>query len=142
MRKEGRKLRGIPKLLSPINSFEGAVRVIRAGADEIYCGVAMPEKLYRFTIYRGPGASPAQLSTYDDLEKVVNHAHKHGVKVFLTMNEPFMSKDLEKAMKTHIRSCLDRGVDALIVGDIGVLSLIRKMGVDAPLRASRQVKTA
>jgi len=126
----------MPKLLSPINSFEGAVRVIHAGADEVYCGIAMPEKLQRFTLYRGPGASPAQVPTYDELNKIVNHAHKHNVKVFLTVNEPFMSETLGKAMKNHIRSCLDEGVDALIVGDFGVLSIIRDLGVDVPLFAS------
>jgi len=126
----------IPKLLSPINSFEGAVSVIRAGADEIYCGVAMPEKLRHFTLYRGPGASPAQLPTYDELGKIVDYAHRYNVKVMLTVNEPFMSEAFDKAMRSHIRSCLDEGVDALIVGDFGVLSIIRNLGVDVPLIAS------
>jgi len=132
----GRKRIRIPKLLSPVNSFEGAVGVIRAGADEIYCGVAIPGKLKNFTIYRGPGASPAQLPTYDELGKIVNYAHRHNVKVIVTVNEPFMSKVLDKTMRSHIRSCLDEGVDALIVGDFGVLSIIKDLGVDVPLIAS------
>jgi len=130
------KRRRIPKLLSPINSYEGAVRVVRAGADEVYCGVAMPEKLQHFTLYRGPGRSPAQLQSYDELAKVVDFAHGRNVKVVVTVNEPFMSEDLEKPMKSHVRSCLDQGADALIVGDLGVLSVIRDLGVDVPLLAS------
>ena len=136
MAKEDWKQGRMPKLLSPINSFEGAVRVIAAGADEIYCGVAMPEKLKYFTLYRGPGLSPAQLPMYDELNKIVDYAHGHNVKVVVTVNEPFMSDVLENAMKSHIRSCLDAEVDALIVGDFGVLSIIRELGVDVPLFAS------
>lgn len=125
-----------PKLLSPINSFEGAIRVIHAGADEIYCGVAMPGKLKNFVMYRGPGSTGAQLPTYDELGKIVEYAHNNNVKVLLVANEPFMSEALESEMKNHIRSCVDKGVDALIIGDLGVLSIVRDLGVDLPLYAS------
>ena len=36
--------RSKPKIMAPVNSLEGAFRVIRAGADEVYCGVALPTK--------------------------------------------------------------------------------------------------
>ena len=41
-----------PAILSPINSFEGAERVIRAGADELYCDVRKGGKLKNFTLFR------------------------------------------------------------------------------------------
>jgi len=137
----------IPKLMAPINSFDGAVRVIRAGADEIYCGVAMPDKLKDFLLYRGPGKSRAQVPSYDELERIVEFAHKYRpkarvkghasrVEVVLTINEPFMSELMKDEMNKHIRTCLDKGVDALIVGDFGVLSMLREMEVEVPLYAS------
>lgn len=137
----------MPKLLSPINSFEAAVKVIQAGADEIYCGVAMPGKLKHFILYRGPGASHAQLPTYDELGRIVEYAHRYRphargrgraprVEVVLVVNEPFMSDALESEMRDHIRLCLDKGVDAMIIGDYGVLSILKDMGVDVPLYAS------
>jgi len=130
------KTRRIPKILAPVNSFEGAVKVIDAGADEIYCGVTMTGKGKYFGLYRGPGASPAQLPSYDDLEKVVQHAHLHGVKVVLVANEPFMSEELEEGVRNHIRVGVDKGVDALMIGDMGVLSIARNLGVDVPFIAS------
>ena len=36
--------RSKPKIMAPVNSLEGASRVIPAGADEVYCGVALPKK--------------------------------------------------------------------------------------------------
>ncbi len=122
----------IPKILSPIRSFEGAVRVIRAGADQVYCGVTIPE-IKDFVLYRGPAHD---VPTYDELGKIVKYAHNHGVDVAVTINRPFMAKVIEDPIKSHIRSCLDRGVDTLIVGDFGVLSMIKDMKVSAPLYAS------
>jgi len=126
----------MPLLLSPINSFEGAVKVIDAGADEIYCGVAMQGEHRHFTLFRGPGASPAQLPTYDELERITEYAHRHNVKVIPVINEPFMSEALEKEVKNHICSCVEKGADALIIGDLGVLSIVKDVGVEAPLYAS------
>ena len=122
----------IPKILSPIRSFEGAVRVIRAGADQVYCGVTIPE-IKDFVLYRGPAHD---VPTYDELGKIVKYAHNHSVTVAITINRPFMAKVIEDPMKNHIRSCLDRGVDTLIVGDFGVLSMVKDMKVSAPLYAS------
>jgi putative protease len=122
----------IPKLLSPIKSFEGAKRVVDAGADELYCGVRNPG-LKGFELYRGP---LSEIPTYEDLEKVVNYAHAQDVPVFLTANMPFMADVIDTAMRTHIRRCLEKGIDALIIGDLGVLSLVKELDVHVPLYAS------
>lgn len=133
----------MPKILSPINSLEDATRVISAGADEVYCGAKMSGKLKNFVLYRGPGTPlgirkerSAQRITYDELGRIVDYAHGHGVKVILVVNEPFMSEELEEEMRGHIGPCLDEGVDALIIGDIGTLLIAKDMGVKVPLYAS------
>lgn len=125
-------LKSVPKLLSPINSLEGAVKVINAGADEIYCGVIIPE-FKDFVLYRG---RVCEVRTYQELGKIVEYAHKRNIKVFLTINTPFIVDDMEKSVKKHINYCIDKGVDGLIVGNVGVLSLIKEMQVDIPLIAS------
>jgi len=121
-----------PKLLSPINSFEGAVRVIRAGADELYCGVKIPG-IKHFVLFRG---SRCEIPTYDEFGKVVKHAHDHDVEVFLVVNIPFMIEAMEKDMRKHICLCLDKNVDALIIGNMGILSMVKSMDVDIPFYAS------
>lgn len=124
-------------ILSPVHSFEGGVRVIRAGADELYCGVTIPQ-LKDFFLYRG---SRCEISTYRELKKLVDHAHHHQVKVMVTVNRPFMVEAMEAAMRKHIGSCLNAGVDGLIVGDLGVLSIVQQMKVNTQLYASTYLVT-
>ena len=122
----------MPKLLSPINSLDGAVEVINAGADELYCGVTIPG-LEDFILYR---SRVCEIPTYQELGEVLRYAHKHDVRVLITMNLPFVTKTMEGYVKKHIRSCLDEGIDALIIGNMGVLSIVKEMQVDVPLVAS------
>jgi putative protease len=121
-----------PKLLSPIRSYEGAIRVIKAGADELYCGVVVP-KIKDFVLYRGP---QTEIQTYDELRKVVEHAHAHNVEVIVTINQPFMVQKLEYYLKTHIYSCVETGIDALIIGDLGIFSMAKSLNIDLPFYAS------
>lgn len=127
------KNRRKPKLLSPINSFESAVSVISAGVDEIYCGVRIPGIKYLGISNRPSWCS---LSNDRELEKVVNYAHIHGVDTIVTTEFPFMARVIEKNIRGHIRSCIDKGVDAIIASDIGVLLLIKEMDLDIPIYAS------
>lgn len=128
-----------PKLLSPINSYEGAERIVRAGADELYCGVAIPEfeRFFGRPYLGGPIRGPlCSIPTYDELGSVVKVAHANDVEVLLTMNYPFMTNSMEKVMERHTRSCLDEGVDAIILENQGILSIIKKIDMDLPLYAS------
>ena len=122
----------VPKLLSPIKSLSGAVRVINAGADEIYCGVRIPG-FGDFELYRGAGT---EVTTYDEFRRIVEYAHAYSVNVLVTVNQPFMVNALEKHLRRHMQSCLDAEVDALIIGDLGILSLARELNDDVELIAS------
>jgi putative protease len=121
----------LPRLLSPIKSFSGAVKVLEAGADEIYCGVRTPG-LEDFQLYRGVAT---EIPSYEELEKVTEYAHNHLGKVLLTVNQPFMTDSMEEPLTKHIRTCVDKGIDALIIGDLGILQLAKSIA-DVPLYAS------
>jgi len=112
--------------------LEGGMRVVDAGADEIYCAVQI-SSIKDFVLYRGPSS---EIPSYDDLSKLVRYAHDRGVEIPLVVNWPFMADIIEKPIRDHIRRCVDCGVDALIVGDVGILSIIREMDVGLPLYAS------
>ncbi len=121
-----------PNIMAPINSTEGGIKVVDAGADEIYCAVQIPD-IKDFVLYRGPSS---QLPSYDDLGNVVKYAHDHGAKVDLVLNQPYMVERIEKHIGKHILNCVDQGVDHLIIGDFGVLSIVKKLNVEVPLIAS------
>jgi len=133
------KTRGerVPKLLSPIKSISGAIRVIDAGADEIYCGVKIPG-FGDFELYRGSGT---QVTTYDEYRRIIEYAHTHEARVLLTINQPFITDTMETHLRKHIEICLDLETDALIIGDLGVLSLAKELGGDAELCASTYLST-
>ena len=122
----------IPKILSPVTSFRGAVEVISAGADEIYCGVRIPGVL---EILNRP--EPCYVSTYDELGRIADYARSKGVETVVTLGLPFISQFMVRQMKEHTSSCVGEGIDALIVGDIGLIRMIRDdMGLDIPIYAS------
>lgn len=122
----------IPKIMAPINSYEGSVQVVNAGADEVYCAVQIPD-IKDFVLYRGPSS---ELPNYEDLGKVTKYAHQKGAKVDLVLNQPYMVSEMEKHVKKHVKNCTDQGVDNLIIGDFGVLSIVKKMDLEVPLIAS------
>ena len=122
----------IPKILAPIKAYTGAVKVIQAGADEIYCGVKIPG-LEDFELYRG---ASTDIPTYDEFCKVTEYAHSYNVKVFVTINQPFIIDSMEKTMVRHIRNCIDSGADSLIVGDLGMLQLVKEIARDVKICAS------
>ncbi len=101
----------VPKILSPINSYGGAVRVINAGAKEIYCGVTL-HKMKHFVLYRG---SACNVSSYQELNQIIKFAHNHDVKVYLIANVPHIPSIFQDEYRNHISRCLDEGIDSLII---------------------------
>lgn len=120
------------KIIAPVSSYEGAVRVVDAGADELYCGVRLPG--LKFISYSGRPAF-CNLQDYDELSQIVQYAHSKNVTVNLTANLPFMADVLERTVKSFIKRSVACGVDALIVADMGTLLLIQNMKLDIPIYA-------
>ena len=127
----------VPKILAPIRSYRGAVRVIEAGADEIYCGIRTPG-LEDFELYRG---ASCDIPTYDEFRQITEHAHRHGVKVLVTVNQPFIVDSIEDRMAKHIQICVDAGADTLILGDLGMLQLVKQIAPQVHLCASTYLAT-
>lgn len=124
------------KLLAPFSSYEGACAAINSGADEIYCGVAVPE--LKKLSYSGLATRDIQcsLQTYDELSEVVDYAHRHNAKVLVTTEFPFMANFINNAMKKHLASCAETGIDAFIATDIGIILMATKLHNDISVYAS------
>jgi putative protease len=121
------------KIISPIKSVEGARRVAAAGADEVYVGVRIQG--LKFMSYSGRKAACC-IDNYDDLAEACRLAHEHGTEVNLAANLPFMTDLLTPIVKSYIKHSVEAGIDALIIGDMGTLLLVRDMGIDLPVYAS------
>jgi putative protease len=116
-----------PELLSPAGSFEAMIAAVQSGADAVYLGAGS----FNARAY-------AKNFTADELKRAVDYCHVRGVSVHVTMNTLLLDKELDEAMQTA-RELYCIGVDALIVQDVGLISLLKKELPDFPLHASTQM---
>ena len=114
------------ELLAPAGSEEALTAAVRCGADAVYLGAG-----------RFHARQNAQNFTLDSLERICRYCHARGVAVHLTMNTLVKQSEESEAMQTVALAC-DAGVDALIVQDWGLASLIRRFAPAMRLHASTQ----
>ena len=117
----------VPELLSPAGSFDAVRAAVANGANAIYLGAD------RFNA-RDEGA---QLSL-DELDAACRLAHQHGVRIYLTFNVLMKPAELQDAL-TYLGECVDRGIDAAIVQDVGVVKLIQQIYPDLEIHGSTQM---
>lgn len=98
------------ELLSPAKNADTGILAINSGADAVYIGAS------------DFGARKAAANSVADIERLVNHAHFYGAKVYVTLNTILYDNEIEPAQKL-IRSLYNIGVDALIVQDMGILEM-------------------
>lgn len=98
------------ELLAPAQNLECAISAINYGADAIYIGA------------NAFGARASAGNSLDDIEKIVNYAHKFYVKVFCTINTILDDNEIQQA-KILIQNLYNIGVDAIIIQDMGILEL-------------------
>lgn len=115
------------EILAPAGSYESIAPAVLCGADAIYLGGE------NFSA-RGNAAN----FNRDQLIKTVDFCHKRNVKVYVTLNTLIFDNEIENALSFIKFLCLVP-VDALIVQDLGLISLIKKVAPDMPLHASTQM---
>ena len=97
------------------------------GANAVYLGAS------RFNA-RDDGA---QL-TLDELEQACLIAHGRGARIYLTLNILVKPAELQDAL-TYLGECIDRGIDAAIVQDVGLIRLIQRVYPDFEIHGSTQL---
>ncbi|MCP3871610.1 MAG: U32 family peptidase [Desulfobacteraceae bacterium] len=117
------------ELLAPGGDIDSVKAAIVAGADAIYCG------LNKFN-----ARNRATNIDLEDLNGILNLAHRHNCKVFLTLNIiivgseiPFLISLLNKLINTRI--------DGVIVQDLGVFYILSKYFKGLKIHASTQLNT-
>lgn len=114
------------ELLAPAGGVEQFIAAVENGADAIYLG----GRSFNARMKAG---------NFDDamLVKAVDFAHKRGVDVHVAMNILLRDDELRDALE-YATFLYETGVDALIVQDLGLASLIYKNLPDFPLHLSTQ----
>src|SRR4051812_38025679 len=119
--------RSVPELLAPAGSIDAVRAALANGADAVYLGAA------RFNA-RDEGA---QLSL-DELAEACRMAHGRGKRVYLTLNVLIKPDELHDALM-FLGEAVDRGIDAVIVQDIGLVRLIGTVYPELEIHGSTQM---
>ncbi len=114
------------EVLAPAGDLERLISALDYGADAVYLG----GKNF------GMRASPSNF-TSDGLVEAVKLSHERGVKVYLTCNTLPRNNEIPMFEK-FISDAVDANVDALIVADIGLLSLVKKYAPNMEIHMSTQ----
>ena len=117
----------IPELLSPAGSLDAVRAAVANGADAVYLGAQ------RFNA-RDEGA---QLSL-DELAEACRIAHSRGRRIYLTLNILVKPGEIAEAL-AFLGEAVDRGIDAVIVQDLGLVALIRDLYPDLEIHGSTQM---
>lgn len=120
------KKKGIPELLAPAGGPQQLIAAIENGADAVYLG----GKLFN-------ARQNAENFDADELEKALEYTHIRGANLYITLNTLISDTEIQEALE-YANAVYEAGVDALIIQDIGLLSLIKKQLPDLPLHLSTQ----
>ncbi len=114
------------EILAPAGSTESMVAAINAGADAVYMGGS------RFGA-RAYADNPAE----DGFLQAIDYVHLHGRRLYMTVNTLVKEEEMEQ-LPDFLDPYYRRGLDAAIVQDLGVLSLIRERFPKLPVHISTQ----
>ena len=117
------------ELLAPAGNFSKLKTAVYYGANAVYMG--------------GKEFSLRALSdnfTDDEIIKAVEYAHNKNVKVYVTVNIFARNADLDKAAE-YFKFLYSAGVDAVLITDIGLISLCKSVAPALPIHISTQANT-
>ncbi|HEY2492010.1 MAG TPA: DUF3656 domain-containing protein [Paenibacillus sp.] len=119
--------RGDVELLAPAGDWDCMRAAVANGADAIFFGVEKFNARARANNFR-----------MDELPEIMAFLHSYGVEGFLTFNILVFENELSDA-KELVEACIDAGVDAIIVQDLGLVKMVREISPDFPIHGSTQM---
>jgi len=115
-----------PEVMSPAGYWPQLNAAIEAGADAVYFG------LKHFTARAKVGFEPGELAD------VMRTLHRRGVRGFVTFNTLVFEEEVQEAAEA-LTLIAKAGADAIIVQDLGVLSMAQAIAPDLEIHASTQM---
>ena len=115
------------EILAPAGGADTIMPAVRTGADAVYLGA---QEL----------SARASAKNFDknELKEAVEYCHGRGVRVYLACNTLVRDDELQKALDIIKYAC-EIHVDALIMQDLGLVSLVRSAAPDMRIHASTQM---
>ena len=118
------------KVLSPVGTYEAFIAALKAGADEVYFG---SEKFNARRFAKG--------ITDDEIKSMIELAKLYGIKLCMTVNIILDDKEVVDALFL-MEQYRNMGIDAFIITDLGLISLVKKYLPGVEVHASTQLNIA
>lgn len=118
------------KVLSPVGTYEAFIAALKAGADEVYFG---SEKFNARRFAKG--------ITDEEIKSMIELAKLYDIKLCMTVNIILDDKEVVDALFL-IEQYRNMGIDAFIITDLGLISLVKKYLPDLEVHASTQLNIA
>lgn len=115
-----------PEIMSPAGYWPQLEAAIEAGADAVYFG------LTHFSARAKVGFAP------DELPDVMKHLHSRGVRGYVTFNTLVFDHELREAARM-LALIAAAGADSIIVQDVGIAQLARRLAPDLEIHGSTQM---
>ena len=116
-----------PELLAPAGDWEALRAAVANGADAVYFGLSNFNARARAANFEP-----------EELPVVMRFLHARNVRGFIALNTLIFSDELS-AVTEFVKIAAECGVDAVIVQDLGLVRLIRRIAPTLPVHASTQM---
>ncbi|HHW56725.1 MAG TPA: U32 family peptidase [Clostridia bacterium] len=113
------------ELLAPVGDLERLKIAINYGADAVYFG----GQNYSLRAYVG--------LTLDEIKEGIKYVRKNGKKAYITINFFPHNEDL-KELPEYIKKVTDLGIDAIILSDLAVFSIVKEVAPEVDVHISTQ----
>lgn len=118
------------ELLSPAGDMESLLEAIHNGADAVYLAM------------KSFGARKfAKNFSKEEIIEAIKLCHLYGVRIYVTMNTLVKESEVEDFLE-QVKYLHINGVDAIIMQDFGMISLVRKMYPNLEIHASTQANNS
>ncbi|MBM4092239.1 MAG: U32 family peptidase, partial [Planctomycetes bacterium] len=118
----------VPELLAPAGDWDCAKAAVANGADAVYFGLDTGFN----------ARARATNFSLETLPELLTFLHRYGVAGYVTTNILAFSNELE-SLEGTIRQIAESGADAVLVQDLGLARMIRRIAPDLPMHASTQM---
>ncbi|WP_278854968.1 peptidase U32 family protein [Leyella stercorea] len=112
------------ELLAPAKNLECGIAAVDHGADAVYIGAA------QF------GARQTAGNSTEDIAELTRYAHQFGAMVYVTVNTIVYEKE-QAALEHLLKQLVETGVDAILVQDMAVLEIYKKLKAEYVARGYR-----
>ena len=114
------------ELLSPVGNWDMLESAVNNGADAVYlAGIKYGARAY------------ADNFDEDKLVKAIKYCHLYGVRIYITVNTLIYESEVDDFIK-YVGFLYSNGVDAVIMQDVGMISMVRDIYPNLEIHASTQ----